>query len=77
MTQILILVQEGWSRAVKKTLERYSVSMSVCVCVRMYVCVYVLGGGFVNCLPTLQGVVLPLQASEITNRPRYCSANPA
>lgn len=47
MTQILILVQEGWSRAVKKTLERYFVSMSVCV----HVCV--LGGGFVNCLPTL------------------------
>lgn len=38
MTQILILVQEGWSRAVKKTLERYSVSMSVCVCVGWGLC---------------------------------------
>lgn len=60
MTQLLILVQ-GWGRAVKKT---FSSKKLLCVCV--YVCV--LGGGFMNCLPTLEGVALPLQASEITDR---------
>lgn len=47
--------------------------VNVCLCV--FMCV--LGGVFMNRLPTLQGIVLPLQGSEITNRHLYCSRKPA